>query len=155
MSCPWTTQPVWPACWVDTPDRSASAASGVVQDIWDVNREELETVPRDLVVALRSAFDTSFVDEFWKVWSAGAEAGLLRAYRRAGGPVSSGLQAFIGRGTLQIRRRRPGGRVAGRSSAKLKRVSRGDDVDVSSAQYFVNSSLAHCAASQVSDEVGC
>ena len=34
-------QPVWPACWVDTPDRSASSASKVVQDIWDIFREEL------------------------------------------------------------------------------------------------------------------
>ena len=74
----------------------------------DTYREELGTVPPDLILALRLAFDRSCVDEFWKDWSAGAEGGLLRAYQRAGGPVSSGLQAFIGRGILQIRRRRLG-----------------------------------------------
>ena len=47
--------------------------------------------PPDLVLAIRSAFDRSCVDDFWNVWSAGAEAGLLRAYQRAGGPVPSGL----------------------------------------------------------------
>ena len=39
-------------------------------------------------------------DDFWNVWGAGAEGDLLRAYRRAGGPiasggpVASGIQAF-------------------------------------------------------------
>ena len=42
---------------------------------------------------------------------------------------------------LQIRRRLLGGKAAGgRGASKLYRVSRSDDVDVSSAQYFVNSS---------------
>ena len=53
------TQPVWPACWLDTPDRSAASASGEVQGIWDVNREELAAVPPDLVLARRSAFGRS------------------------------------------------------------------------------------------------
>ena len=40
---------------------------------------------------------------------------------------------------LQIRRRRLGGRAAGGAgSRKLFWVSQGDDVDVASAQYFVN-----------------
>ena len=91
----------------------------------------------------RSAFDRNCVDEFWNVWGACAEAGLLRAYQRAGGPVTSGLQAFIGLGTLHIRRRRLGGRAVGESgSSKLYRVSQGDEVDVSAARCFVNSSLA-------------
>ena len=40
--------------------------------------------------------------------SAGAEAGLLRACQRAGGPVSSRLQGFLGRGALQVRHVRLG-----------------------------------------------
>ena len=99
-------------------------AAKVVQGVWDVYREELEAVPPDLVPALWSAFHRSCVDEFWSVWSVGAEAGLLWAYQRAGSPVSC-------RGNLQIRRRRLMGRAAGgRGSSKLYRDSHGDDVDV-------------------------
>ena len=39
VSCLRVTQPVWPACWVDTPDRSSSFTSKVAQDIWDIYRE--------------------------------------------------------------------------------------------------------------------
>ena len=43
----------------------------------------------------------------------------------------------------RIRSRRLGGGAVGRSGAcRLKRVSHSDEVDVGSAQYFVNSSLA-------------
>ena len=80
---------------------------------------------------------------FWTAWSEGAEVGLFRAHCRAGGPVASGVQAFLGRGQLRIRRRRLGGRAVGGSGASwLKRVSQGDVVDASSTQFFVNSSLA-------------
>ena len=79
VSCPRVTQLVWLACWGDTSDRSAST---VVQDIY---RDELGTVPPDLMLALRSAFDRN-CDEFWNVC----------------GPVTSSLQAFIGRGTSCI-----------------------------------------------------
>ena len=49
----------------------------------------------------------------------------------------------MGRGLLRIRCRRLGGRAVGRSGAsRLFRVSQSDEVDVQSAQYFVNSSLA-------------
>ena len=45
----------------------------------------------------------------------------------SGGPVISGLQASVVRGTLHIQRRRLGGRAVGSSCAsKLYRVSRGD-----------------------------
>ena len=68
---------------------------------------------------------------FWCVWSAGAEAGLLTAYRRAAGLA------------LQVWRRWLGGRaVGGGAASKLYRVSRGDEVHVASPQYFVNSSFA-------------
>ena len=101
------------------------------------------TGPPDLVQTLRSAFGRNSVDEFWNCWSAGAEAGLLRSYQTAGGPVTAGKRAFLGRGTLQIRRRRIGGRAAGGTgSSKSYCVSQGDEVDVASAQHFVNSSVA-------------
>ena len=45
VSCPRVTQPVWPACWVDTLDRSSSSTSTAVQDIWDIDNEELGVVP--------------------------------------------------------------------------------------------------------------
>ena len=28
--------PLWPACWLDCPDRSRSSQSPVIRDIWDV-----------------------------------------------------------------------------------------------------------------------
>ena len=53
------------------------------------------------------------------------------------------MQAFLGRGAVQIRRRRLGGRaVRGSAASKLHRVSQGDEVGAASAQYFGNSSLA-------------
>ena len=57
VSCPIVTQLVWPACWIDTPDRSSSSSSKAVQDIWDIFREDLGVVPPDLISALRDAFD--------------------------------------------------------------------------------------------------
>ena len=53
VSCPRATKPVWPACWADTPDRSAASSSEVVHDIWDI-REELGVVPPGLILALRT-----------------------------------------------------------------------------------------------------
>ena len=37
VSCPMVCQLVWPACWLDTPDRSSSSSSRVVQDVGDVS----------------------------------------------------------------------------------------------------------------------
>ena len=67
----------------------------------------------------------------------------MLAYCRAGGLVTGGMRAFLGRGAVQIRRRRNGGgAVRGGAASRLYRVSQGDEVDAASAQYFVNSSLA-------------
>ena len=41
VSCPVVCQPLWPACWLDTPDRSSSSSSRIVQDVWDVYRDVL------------------------------------------------------------------------------------------------------------------
>ena len=80
VACPVVSQPNWPACWLDTPDRSSSSSTRVVQDVWDVYREELGVVPEDVVLALRDAAPGLLFDDFWSIWSSNAEAGLFRAY---------------------------------------------------------------------------
>ena len=39
VACPVVCQPVWPACWLDTPDRSSLSPTRVVQDVWDIYRD--------------------------------------------------------------------------------------------------------------------
>ena len=143
VPCPIVCQPVWLACWLDTPDRSSSSAARVVQDVWDVCRDELGVVPEEVVLALRNAVSRSSVDDFWTIWSQSAEEGLFRAYSKAGGPTAAGSAAFLGRCLLRIRNRRLGGRTFGsRGSSRFFRAGQGDEVDVHCAQYIVNSSLA-------------
>ena len=97
VSCPVATQPVWPACWIDTPDRSSSSSSvRIVQDAWDVYREKLCVVPPDLALTLRHAYDRSDVDGFWHAWSKGAEDGLFDLHVEPVGRLV--LDAFLGRG---------------------------------------------------------
>ena len=142
VACPIICQPVWPACWLDTPDRSSSSATRVVHDVWDVYRDELGVVPGEDVLALRNAVSRSSVDDFRAIWCRRAEEGLFRAYTLAGGPIDAGNSVFLGRGLLRIRNRRLGGRAVGsRGSSTLYRASQGDEVDVHCAQYLVNSSL--------------
>ena len=83
VACPIVCRPVWPACWVDTPDRSSSSSTRVVQDVWDVKRDELGVVPDEVVLALRDAASGSSVDDFWSIWSRSAELGLFRAYSQS------------------------------------------------------------------------
>ena len=91
----------------------------------------------------RDAVSRSSVDDFWLAWSRHAEVGLIGACSLAGGPAEAGSAAFLGRDLLRIRSRRLGGRAVGRSGAgRLKRFSHSDEIDVGSAQHFVNSSLA-------------
>ena len=143
VACPVVCQPVWPACWLDTLDRSSSSSTRVVQEVWDIYRDVLGAVPQAVVLALRDAVSRSSVDDFWSFWSRSAEEGLFRAYALAGGPTAAGSSAFLGRGLLRIRSRRLGNRAAGGTvSSRLYRVSQGDDVDKHCAQYFVNSSLS-------------
>ena len=143
VSCPIASQPLWPACWLDTPDSSSSSSSRAVQDVWDVYRDVLGVVPEQVIHALRDAASRSSVDDFWSIWSKSAEAGLLHAYTLAGGPIAAGSSACLGRFFLRIRRRRLGGQaVGGRSSSRLYRASHSDEVDGSCAQFFVHSSLS-------------
>ena len=72
VACPVVCQLDWPACWLDTPDESSSSATRVVQDVWDVYRDELGVVPPEVVVALRDAVSRSSVDDFWFLWSSHA-----------------------------------------------------------------------------------
>ena len=69
VACPVACQPIWPACWLDNHDRSSSSSSRLVQDVWDVYREELGVVPNDVVLALRDAVSRSAVDDFRSFWS--------------------------------------------------------------------------------------
>ena len=77
VACLVVCQPVWPACWLDTPDRSSSSATRVVQGVWDVDRDELGMVPGEVVLALRNAVSRSSVDGFWTIWSRSAEEGFI------------------------------------------------------------------------------
>ena len=77
VSCPVACQPLWPACWMDTPDRSSSSSSRLVQDVWGVYRDVLGVVPDEVVRALRDAASRYAVDDFWSIWSSNAEAGLF------------------------------------------------------------------------------
>ena len=65
VACLEVCQPIWLACWIDTPDRSSSSVARTVQDAWDVYRDELGLVPPDVVLALRDAVSRSSVDDFW------------------------------------------------------------------------------------------
>ena len=98
---------------MDIPDRSSSSAARVVQDVWDVYRDELGVVPQEVVLALRDAVSRSSVECFWFTWSRHAEAGLFRPYSKAVGPTEVGSSAFLGGGLLRIRSRRQGGRAVG------------------------------------------
>ena len=70
-------------------------------------------VPDEVVRALRDAASRYSVDDFWSIWSKNAEAGLFRTYSKAGGPTEAGSSAFLGRGLLRIRSRRPRGGLVG------------------------------------------
>ena len=71
VACPVACQPLWPACWLDTPDRSSSSTSRIVQDVWDVYRDVLGTVPDNVVLALRDAASRSAIDDFCQNGEAG------------------------------------------------------------------------------------
>ena len=73
VACPIVCQPLWPACWLDTPDRSSSSSTRVVQDVWDVKRDELEVFPEEVVLALRGAVSRSSVDDFWRLFGVGMQ----------------------------------------------------------------------------------
>ena len=73
VACPIACQPIWPACWLDTPHRSSSSSTSSVQDVWDIYSDVLGTVPEEVVLALRGAVSRSSVDDFWSIWSRSAQ----------------------------------------------------------------------------------
>ena len=61
--------PLWPACWVECPDRSRRLQSPAVQTIWDVYIREVSFVPREVRERLVTACNSSDVDASWRLWS--------------------------------------------------------------------------------------
>ena len=130
--------PLWPACWVQCPDRSRSSTSREVQDIWDVYIREVGFVPFAIREQLFRLCNSPDVDSSWLLWSRGAEASLARAYLSAGGPPLSNPSSYVGRGSLSIYAMRLGGRCHDR----IYHVDRSDEFDVTHFGFFLNLSLA-------------
>ena len=130
--------PLWPACWLDCPDRSRSSQTLVVRDIWDVYIREVRFVPLEVRTNLFRLCNFSDVDSSWLLWSREAEASLSRAYLAAGGPPLSNPGSYVGRGSLSICTMRLGGRCHDR----IHRNDRADEFDVAHSGFFLNSSLA-------------
>ena len=64
VACPELCQPIWPACWIDTLDRSSSLVARPVQDACDIYRDKLWFVLPDVVLALWDAVSRSCVRRF-------------------------------------------------------------------------------------------
>ena len=97
-----THSPLWPACWLQVPDRSRSSGSPEVRDIWDVYIREVGFVPLAVREQLFRLCNSPDVDSSWLLWSREAEASLARAYLSAGGPSLSGPSSYVGRGSLSL-----------------------------------------------------
>ena len=104
---------------LSTPDRSSSSSTRVVQDVWDVFRDELGVVPEGVVLALRGAVSLGFL---LMILGLSGVKMLRRVYLRLMlllevplwlGPTVAGSAAFLGRGLLRIRDRRLGRRDVG------------------------------------------
>ena len=133
-----THSPLWPACWLQFPDRSRSSTSQEVRDIWDVYIREVGFVPLAVREQLFRLCNSTDVDSSWLLWSKEAEASLARAYLSAGGPHLSSPSSYVGRGSLSIYSIRLGGRCHDR----IYHVDRSDEFDVTHFGFFLNSSLA-------------
>ena len=133
-----THSPLWPACWLECPDRSRSSQSHEVQHIWDVYIREVGFVPLAVREQLFRLCNSPDVDSSWLFWSREAEASLARAYLVAGGPPLSNPSSYVGRGSLSIETMRLGGRCHDR----IYHVDRADQFDVTHSGFFLNSSLA-------------
>ena len=133
-----THSPLWPAHWLQYPDRSRSSVSQEVRDIWDVYIREVAFVPFAVREQLFRLCNSPDVDSSWLLWSREAEASLARAYLSAGGPPPSGPSSYVGRGSLSVYSMRLGGRCHDR----IYHVDRSDEFDVTHFGFFLNSSLA-------------
>ena len=133
-----TLSPLWPACWLQYPDRSRSSASPEVRDVWDVYIREGGFVPHGVREHLFRLCNSPDVDSSWLLWSREAEASLARAYLTAGGPPFAGPSGYVGRGSLSVYSMRLGGHCRGH----IYHVDRSDEFDVTHFGFFLNSSLA-------------
>ena len=82
--------PIWPACWVQCPDRSRRPSLEACKTFWDVYKQELSFVPGMTRERLRTACNTYDVDASRQIWSKEVEASLVRAYHTASGPALAG-----------------------------------------------------------------
>ena len=65
--------------------------SRAVQDAWDVLEMNLVLYLLTLCLLCGMRFPgLRLMDDFWSIWSRSAEAGFVRAYCRAGGPIAAG-----------------------------------------------------------------
>ena len=74
VACPVVCQPLWPACWLDTPDRSSSCRPGCLGYLSGCTRCGSGG---GCSLAHRDAVSRSSVDDFWSIWSRSAEEGLF------------------------------------------------------------------------------
>ena len=73
-----THSPLWPACWLQSSDRSRSSTSPKVRDIWDVYIREVGFVPLAVREELARLCSSPDVDSScWLLWSKEAELVLL------------------------------------------------------------------------------
>ena len=133
-----THSPLWPACWLQCPDRSRSSKSQEVQNIWDVYIREVGFVLFAVREQLFRLCNSPDVDSSWLLWSREAEASLARAYLSAGGPPLSNPSSYVGRSSLSICSMRLGGRCHDR----IYHVDRAEEFNVIHSGFFLNSSLA-------------
>ena len=96
----------------------------------------------DLILGLTAANDRGSVDDFWDAWNKGAESSLFRAIV-GWGARCSWLSCHSSSGSFAYSQATTWWQGCwSMGASRLLRVSRGDEIDVSSAKYFVNSSLA-------------
>ena len=119
--------PLWPACWVDGPDRSRRSPSAAVQNIWDAYIQELSFVPKGGEGAIIDSLPTPLM------WTHRG-----RACHTAGGPAISSHSSYVGRDHLSLRTERLGGRCEDR----IYRMDHADEFNVTNSGFFVDSSLA-------------
>ena len=65
--CTDFSSPLWPACWIQCPDRFRQSSSRAVQNTWDVYIQELSYVPVGVRELLWAACSSEDVGASWKL----------------------------------------------------------------------------------------
>ena len=140
--CPRALQPIWPACSLDSPDKSVNSLVKAVQVAWEVYRGSWSLFPPELVLSLRAARDRSDVDGFGVFGVPVLRLGYSEPICVRVGPIQMVCRHF---GVEVLCRCGSGGwgeqRLVGTWRAYHIR-SAVDVLDVASVHFFVNSSLA-------------